>query len=134
VKGESAKPKGLANDRNGGFFAANFQKRAIIRTNYTQAKPNRRPAVMTYLTLNIEANTPEAHSIEALAAAEHIDPKAAALKLMKSSPLARKSKATPAAQRIIGLFSSPEDAALMDEVMELVMSERERQNAEPPRV
>ena len=89
---------------------------------------------MTYLTLNIEANTPEAHSIEALAAAEHIEPEMAALKLLNSSPLARKPKATPAAQRIIGLFSSPEDSALMDEVTALAMSERERQSAEPPRV
>ncbi len=91
-------------------------------------------AILTYLTLRIEENTPEAHRIEALAEAEHIEPEAAALKLLNSSPLARKSKATPGAQRIIGLFSSPEDSALMDEVMELVMNERERQNAEPPRV
>lgn len=42
------------------------------------------------------------------------------------------SKASLAAYRIVGAFSAPEDAALMDEVMELVMQERERRNATPP--
>lgn len=88
---------------------------------------------MTYLTLNIEANTPEAHSIEALAAREHIAPEDAAVKLLNSSPLARTSKATPAARRILGVFSSPEDAALMDEVIDIIHADRERQKAESPR-
>lgn len=89
---------------------------------------------MTYLTLRIEENTPEAQRIEALAEAEHIAPEAAALRLLNSAPLAPQSKATPEALAILGAFSSPEDVALMDEVMDLIHSDRERQNAEPPRV
>jgi hypothetical protein len=88
---------------------------------------------MTYLTLSIEENTPQARSIEAFAEAEHVSPEAAALRLLASLPVARKSKATPEALAILGAFSAPEDVALMDDVMELVMSERQQRNAEPPR-
>ncbi len=42
----------------------------------------------------------------------------------------RTSKATPEARRIIGAFSSPEDAALMDEVMELVHQGVNREKGE----
>lgn len=88
---------------------------------------------MTYLTLSIEENTPQARSIEAFAEAEHVSPEEAALKLLAALPVPRKSKATPEAMQIFGAFNSPEDVALMDDVMELVMEQRQRRNAEPPR-
>ena len=88
---------------------------------------------MADLILSIEKNTLEARNIAALAEAEHISPEEAALKLLASWPQARPPKTTPKACRIIGLFSAPEEAALMDDVMELVMSERQHRNAEPPR-
>lgn len=88
---------------------------------------------MSYLTLNIEENTPQARSIEAFAEAQHVSPTEAALKLLAALPVTRKSKATPAARRILGAFSSPEDAALMDDVIEIIHTERERQKAELPR-
>jgi hypothetical protein len=88
---------------------------------------------MSYeLTLHIPDNSPQEHNIEAIAEAEHITREEAALRLLAVPKAAH--KATPEALRIVGLLSAPEDAALMDEVMELVTQERERRNAEPPRV
>ena len=87
---------------------------------------------MTYeLTLNITENSDIDRNIESMAGVEQISREEAALRLLAKLP---RSKATPEALAIMGAFSSPEDSALMDEVMELVMSERMRRNAEPPRV
>ena len=82
------------------------------------------------LTITIPDNSPLEHSVLATAKAEHISHEEALLRLASE----KTSRATPAARRIIGLFSSPEDAALMDEVMEIVHQERNRQSAEGPRV
>jgi hypothetical protein len=135
-KGRERQTKGLANDRGSGFLALKFLEIMLwlLKLNVRAIAALNREETMTYLTLSIEENTPAAYAIEAIAEAEHVSPQEAALKLLASLPVARKSKATPEALAILGAFSSPEDVALMDDVMELVMSERERQSAEPPRV
>ena len=88
---------------------------------------------MSYeITLNIPDGSTAEHHIESLAETEHISREEAALKLIEAAPLPRQTKASPEAPAIIG--AGREDADLIDEVMELVMSERLRRNAEPPRV
>lgn len=47
-------------------------------------------------------------------------------------PQRKAMPASPEAYRIIGAFSAPDDAALMDEVMKLVMQERKHRNAQLP--
>ena len=88
---------------------------------------------MSYeITLRIRDGSAAEHNIEALAQAEQMSREDAALKLLDSLPaaLARRSKATPAARRIIGAFK--QDAALMDETLQLAMADRQRRNAAPP--
>ena len=84
------------------------------------------------LTITIPDNSPQELSINALAEAEHITREEAVLRLLDTSK--KPNKATPEALAILGAFSSPEDVALMDDVMDLIHNDRERQNAEPPRV
>ena len=86
---------------------------------------------MTYqLTLQITEDSPQAHNIDAVAEARHITREEAALRMLAEPP--KPSKASPEALAIIGAFR--DDAELMDEVMELIMSERERSKSEVPRV
>jgi hypothetical protein len=93
---------------------------------------DRREAPMTYeLTLVIHEDSPEGRNIETLAEAERISREEAARKLLAGVPHAALSPASPAARRILGAFSAPEDAALMDEAVALAMQERERRNALP---
>ena len=86
---------------------------------------------MTYeLTLSIAESSPQGQNIESYAASERISREEAALRLLATTK--RPSRATPAARRILGAFSAPEDAALMDEVIEIIHHDRERQKAEMP--
>ena len=86
---------------------------------------------MSYeLTIRIPDNSPQEHNIEVVAEEEHISREEAVLRLLAMPKKA--SRATPEALQILGAFQ--DDAELMDEVMELVMSERERRNSTPPRV
>ncbi len=82
------------------------------------------------ITLRIQEGSAAEHNIEAIAEEEHVSREEAALKLLDGAPMARRSKASPAARRIIGAFK--EDAALMDEVLEIAMEDRRRRNATPP--
>ena len=84
------------------------------------------------LTITIPDNSPQEYNINAVAEAEHISREEAVLRLLDVPR--RTSKATPEALAILGAFSSPEDVALMDEVMEIVHRERDRQAVEGPRV
>ena len=84
---------------------------------------------MSYeLTLSIQEESAAGRNIEAIAATEHISREEAALKLLEA-PVTRRA-ASPAARRIIGAFR--EDAALMDEVLDLAMAERQRRHTAPP--
>jgi hypothetical protein len=85
------------------------------------------------ITLDIDENSPQARNIERLAETEKVSREEAALKLLANHPNGRSYKASPAARRILGAFSSPEDAAIMDEAVALAMEERVRRNAQPPR-
>ena len=84
---------------------------------------------MSYqLTLSIRDNSVAERNIEAIVETEHISREEAAIKLLETP--VKRSAASPAARRIIGAFR--EDAALMDEVIELAMEDRQRRNAAPP--
>lgn len=86
---------------------------------------------MSYeLTLNIAEDSPEGQNIQSLVEAQHISREEAARKLLSSAE--KPSKASAEALSFLG--AGREDAALIDEVAELVMRDRERHNAEPPRV
>ena len=84
------------------------------------------------LTLSISENSPQDQNIESVARSEQISREEAALRLLAAAGLSKPSNASPEARRILGAFSAPEEAALMDEVMEIVNQDRERQKAELP--
>lgn len=89
---------------------------------------------MSYeLTLDIREDSPEGRNIETLAETEHVSREEAARKLLAGLPRTVPSPANSASRRILGAFSAPEDAALMDEAVALAMQERERRNALPAR-
>ncbi|HEY3779849.1 MAG TPA: hypothetical protein VGL56_02105 [Fimbriimonadaceae bacterium] len=69
----------------------------------------------------IPDNSPEAQAVEQVMQAQHIGPEEAVRTILRSA-----DKRNPA-QRMIGLFSSDEDAAIMDDVMELVEEGRKTQ-------
>ncbi|CAN5540428.1 hypothetical protein BH11ARM2_BH11ARM2_26920 [soil metagenome] len=64
--------------------------------------------------LHIELNSPEGQGLEAIISRDQVTPEEAVLKLLREASPKRN-----AALRMIGLFSSDEDAAIMDEVIEL---------------
>ena len=74
--------------------------------------------------LRIDQNTPEGRVIEQAVQAQHVSPDEAVRNVLR-----QRAKKTPA-EEMLGAFSSPEDAALIDEVMELA---RERRKADIPR-
>ena len=87
---------------------------------------------MTYqLTLSISENSPQDQNIESIAHSEQISREEAALRLLAAAGLSKPSKATPEAMSFIG--AAREDAELMDEVVDLIMSDRRQHNAEAPR-
>jgi hypothetical protein len=66
------------------------------------------------------------HDIQRYAQQEHITPEEAVLRLIETG-LANKSPARREAfQQGLGLFGSPEDSALLDEVVSLAYQERRR--------
>lgn len=82
---------------------------------------------MSYeITLSIQEDSPQGRNIEAVAETEHLSREEAALKLL-SVPTT--SQASPAARRILGAFK--QEADVMDEALELAMSDRQRRNAAP---
>lgn len=86
---------------------------------------------MSYqITLSIHEDSPQGLNIEALAEAEHVSREEAALRLLAAPKPA--TKASSAARRILGAFKAPEDAALMDEALEIAMADRERRNSIRP--
>lgn len=82
------------------------------------------------ITLNIPDGSLAEYQIESMAESEHISREEAAFKLIEATARPRRGPASPEARRILGAFSSPEDRAVMDDVMELIRSDRDRQNAE----
>ncbi len=82
------------------------------------------------LTISIPDNSPQEYNINSLAEAEHISREEAVLRLLATPK--RTSQTAPDAFSIIG--AGRDDAELIDEIMELVMSDRQKHNAEPPRV
>lgn len=81
---------------------------------------------MTYeLTLNINEDSIAGRNIETLAANGRLSREAAALQLIEEMP--GKGAASPSARRILGAFR--EDAALVDEALEIALEERGRRNS-----
>ena len=76
--------------------------------------------------LHIEQNSREGQNLQAIIQRDHVSPEEAIRRALRNPAVALK---TPG-QEMIGLFSSDEDRALMDEVMELA---RERRNLDQPR-
>lgn len=72
--------------------------------------------------LHIPDNSPEAQAVEHIMHTEHVGPAEAVRFILRNAADQRNT-----AQRMIGLFSSDKDAALMDEVMELVAESRRTQ-------
>jgi hypothetical protein len=64
--------------------------------------------------LHIEPDSPEGQGLEAIIARDQVTPEEAVRKLLREASPKRN-----AAQRMIGLFSSAEDAAIMDEAIRL---------------
>lgn len=64
--------------------------------------------------LHIPDNSPEAHAVEQVMQSQHVGPEEAVRHILREA-----DNRNPA-QRMIGLFSNDEDAALMDEVMSMV--------------
>jgi hypothetical protein len=80
---------------------------------------------MTYdIRLHIDQNTPEGRVIEQVIQAQHLSPEEAVRNVLR-----QRANKTPA-EAMLGAFSSQEDAALMDEVMELADA---RRRADQPR-
>ena len=76
------------------------------------------------LHLSIPENTPRWKAVQQVAAEQHITPEQAAERIFDEATRAKLlGKKTPA-QEMLGAFSSPEDVALMDEVMEIVHARR----------
>ena len=76
--------------------------------------------------LHIEQNSREGQNLQAIIERDHVTPEEAIRRALRHPALVQK---TPG-QEMIGLFSSDEDRALMDEVMELA---RERRKLDEPR-
>jgi hypothetical protein len=68
--------------------------------------------------LHIPDNSPEARAVEQVMKAQQIGPVEAVRSILRSA-----EKLNPA-ERMIGLFSSDEDSAIMDGVMDLVEESR----------
>jgi hypothetical protein len=75
------------------------------------------------LHITVPENSPAAHVVQQIAAAEHISPEQAATRLLTEAAKLH-GKKTPA-QELIGAFSSPEDRALMDDAMGFAKKMRE---------
>lgn len=73
------------------------------------------------IPLHIPDGSPEGKLIEQVMRSENVSAEQAVLRILRDAEM----KGNPA-QRLIGLFSSPEDAALMDEVDRLVVESRSR--------
>lgn len=74
--------------------------------------------------LHIPDNSPEARAVERVMRDEQVGPDAAVRRILRSAA----DVSTPA-QRMIGLFSSDEDAALIDDVRTLVAEARRTQTS-----
>lgn len=70
--------------------------------------------------LHIDDNSPEGQNLRAIMSRDQVSPEEAIRRALRHPGVAKK---TPA-QELIGLFSSDEDAKLMDEVMELARARR----------
>ena len=69
--------------------------------------------------LHIPDNSLEARAIEAIISRDHVSPEEAVRRVLRDAG----TKKNPA-QKLIGLFSSDEDAAIMDDVMALNQESR----------
>lgn len=74
------------------------------------------------LHLTLPEDSPVAQAVRRVAASEHISHEAAAEQLISQGAELR-VKRTPA-QEMLGAFGSPEEVALLDEVMEIVHARR----------
>jgi len=74
--------------------------------------------------LRIEESSPEGQIIQAIIESDSVTPEEALRRALRNP---RSGAVLPqnAAQRMIGLFNQPENAALMDEVMELARESRQ---------
>ena len=85
------------------------------------------------ITLKIADDSPLARNIERVSETQQLSREEAALRLLEESEISTKivpQGVNPDAWRIVGAFK--EDAALMDETLEIIMEERQRRNAAVP--
>lgn len=75
------------------------------------------------LHISVSDQSDLAQVVQRLAAAEHISTDEAATQLLTEAAKLHRNR-TPA-EEMLGAFSSPEDLALMDEVMKVVHARRE---------
>jgi hypothetical protein len=69
--------------------------------------------------LHIEPDSPEGRGLQAIISRDHVTAEEAVRRVLRDAG----TKQNPA-QRMIGLFSSDEDAAMMDDVMQLSRESR----------
>ncbi len=73
-----------------------------------------------FANLHIDEDSPEGQVLEAIMKRDQISPEEAIRRALMQSSVAEKNPA----QRLIGLFSSEQDATLMDEVIDLTREGR----------
>lgn len=84
---------------------------------------------MTYeLTLSIREDSPQGQNIAALSETQQLTREEAALRILAMPK--PNTKANAAARRILGAFNTPEDAALIDDALNIAMADRQRRNRE----
>ena len=83
---------------------------------------------MTYqLTLSIREDSPQGQNIEVLSETEQLTREEAALRILAMPKLI--SGANAGARRILGAFNAPAEAALMDDALDIAMTDRQRRNS-----
>jgi hypothetical protein len=80
------------------------------------------------LTLDIAEGSPEDRNIETLAGAERITREDAARRILSSSTRPRTAASASQSRRILGSFHAPDEAALLDEALDIALLERTRRN------
>ena len=86
--------------------------------------------MMNYeLTLDIAEDSLEGLNIDSIAEEMHVSREDAARQILQKRQQSRNGATTRGGSSIIGSFSAPEDAEILDEAMTLVLDDRSRRNA-----
>ena len=84
------------------------------------------------MSLDIEIPTNMERDIQRFAQEEHISHDEAVLRLLETGLTARANVSRTVYEQGLGLFGSPEDTALLDEVVSLAYEERRRPSKPQP--